>query len=153
MPLLNYTTSISSDKTVAEICALLGSAKCAAVMQEYDLQGSVSAIAFKINTEHGIICYHLPCFPDAIVEVFNRQVVAGKLARRYKGDKDQARRVGWRIVKDWLEAQLAIIETGMVKLDQVFLPYAQGPDGRTLYEIATSHGGILALCDKNGQQP
>lgn len=46
----------------------------------------------------------------------------------------QAARVGWRILKDWIEAQLALIETGMVTIEQVFLPYVQNDKGQTLYE-------------------
>ena len=46
----------------------------------------------------------------------------------------QAVRVAWRIVRNWVEAQLAIIETRMVKTEQVFLPYAVTRDGKTLYE-------------------
>jgi hypothetical protein len=37
-------------------------------------------------------------------------------------------------VKDWVEAQMAIVDTKMVQLEQVFLPYVITPDGRTLYE-------------------
>jgi hypothetical protein len=46
----------------------------------------------------------------------------------------QAVRTAWRIVKDWTEAQLAIIETRMVTTEQVFLPYAVMRGGKTLYE-------------------
>jgi hypothetical protein len=48
---------------------------------------------------------------------------------------EHAERVAWRIVKDWLEAQLAIIKTEMVTLDQVMLPYMRGDNGATIYEI------------------
>jgi len=44
---------------------------------------------------------------------------------------DQSRRVGWRIIRQWLEAQLAIVETQMVTIEQVFLPYF------LLLEVAT----------------
>ena len=49
-------------------------------------------------------------------------------------NEDQARRVAWRIVRDWVEAQMAIVELEMAKVDQVFLPYARTPNGQTLYE-------------------
>jgi len=52
--------------------------------------------------------------------------------------KEQAARVAWRVVKDWLEAQLAMIEAGMVDLEQVFLAYAQNPAGETIYEVMRS---------------
>src|SRR6266446_8814999 len=52
--------------------------------------------------------------------------------------KEQAARVAWRIVKDWLEAQLAMIEAGLVDLEQVFLPYAQNQSGQTVYDVMRS---------------
>ena len=47
---------------------------------------------------------------------------------------EQGQRVAWRIVKDWLEAQLAIIDPEMVTLDQVMLPYMRSADGSTFYD-------------------
>ena len=61
---------------------------------------------------------------------------------RYK-TPEQAKRVAWRIVKDWVEAQLAIIETQMVKPEQVFLPYAITQTGETLYETVISNSHLL----------
>ena len=55
----------------------------------------------------------------------------------------QAIRTSWRIVKDWVEAQLAIIETRMVKTEQVFLPYAIMRDNKTLYEHVESNPRFL----------
>ena len=40
----------------------------------------------------------------------------------------------WRIVKDWAEAQMALLETQMVSTQDVFLPYAVMQDGSTLAE-------------------
>ena len=31
--------------------------------------------------------------------------------------------ITWRILKDWVEAQMALLETGMVTMDESFLPY------------------------------
>jgi hypothetical protein len=61
--------------------------------------------------------------------------------------QEQAERVAWRIVKDWLAAQLAILETEMVSVQQVFLPYFLDRQGRTLYEVYSS--GALMLEDGN----
>lgn len=59
------------------------------------------------------------------------------------GSQEQAERVAWRIVKDWLGAQLAILETEMVPVQQVFLPYFVNRQGQTLYEVYSS--GALML--------
>lgn len=49
--------------------------------------------------------------------------------------KLQARRVAWRIIKDWLEAQLALYQPGQAEMAEVFLPYAIAADGRSAYQI------------------
>ena len=46
----------------------------------------------------------------------------------------QARRTAWANIRDWLDAQMALIETGQVKLEEVFLPYMTDTTGKTLYE-------------------
>jgi hypothetical protein len=55
--------------------------------------------------------------------------------------------VSWCIVKDWVEAQMAIVDTNMVQLEQVFLPYVIAPDGRTLYERIRNTQFVLPPAD------
>ncbi len=55
----------------------------------------------------------------------------------------QAVRTAWRIVKDWVEAQMALVETQMVTTRDVFLPYAVMRDGRTLSQHVQSDPGFL----------
>jgi hypothetical protein len=62
---------------------------------------------------------------------------------RSKTTQEQALRVAWRIVKDWVEAQLAIIETQMVTTAQVFLPYATTATGQSLYEYIGQNTNLL----------
>jgi len=56
--------------------------------------------------------------------------------------EDQARRVAWRITKDWVAAQMAIIDARQAELAEVFLPYAVMPSGRTLFQEVRS-GSLL----------
>jgi hypothetical protein len=143
MAILNYTTQIKVEKTVAEIQAVLAKAKAQAIMTEYD-DGVLSALSFRVQTAAGLMTFRLPANVHKIYQVIVRDKrITPKLRTR-----EQAARVAWRILKDWLEAQLAIVTAEMVDLEQVFLPYAQGPDGVTLYESlkARKFSG-LALSD------
>ena len=70
----------------------------------------------------------------ATQQVLKEQWKAGKVDRRYANDSQHARRVAWRILKNWTEVQLAMIAIGNVKVEQVFLAFAQRPDGKTVYE-------------------
>ena len=38
-------------------------------------------------------------------------------------------------IQDWLDAQLAILETEMVTIDQIMLPYFVNKNGDTAYEL------------------
>lgn len=127
--LLNYSTSISAEKTVAEIQAKLAKAGAHQILQEYH-DGVIDAVSFRIKTQFGDMAFRLPADIDKVQLVLQRQFKRGKYTER-----EQAARVGWRILKDWAEAQLALIETGMATVEQVFLPYWQNPKGETLYEV------------------
>jgi hypothetical protein len=46
----------------------------------------------------------------------------------------EAYRVAWANIKDWVEAQMALYETEMVDMPQIFLPFAVDSKGETLYD-------------------
>lgn len=132
--LLNYTTEISVEKTVGEIYGLLARNKSEAVMSEFDGAGNITAIAFKVKTRHGLIAFRLPANIPAAAQVLKDQAYARQIPRRFQNDVPQARRVAWRIIRQWLEAQLALVQLGMAKIEEVFLPYAQNAAGETVFE-------------------
>jgi hypothetical protein len=128
--ILNYTTTVSASKTVLEICQILSKAKCQAIMQEFHPNGRAKAVSFRINTAFGIMTFQLPANVDGVWKRIQRDSILPYSKRTF----DQAERVAWRILKDWTEAQCAMIQVGLADMEQVFLPYAQRTDGLTLYE-------------------
>ena len=135
MPILNYTTTISPFKTVAEIQQILVKHGAKRIVQDYDENGAISAVCFLINTPIGDQGVRLPANIDAVDKVLQKQ--------RVKGGREQAERVAWRIVKDWVEAQMAILESQMVTMDEVFLPYIMDENGQTIYQLFQSKQLLL----------
>ncbi len=133
MPLLNYTTTIEAIKTVGEIQGILAGHGAKSIKTDYSADGQVEALSFLVLTPHGEVGIQLPVDPDAILRVLTKQNRLGGVPKKYLTHA-QAVRVAWRIVKDWIEAQMAILETEMVKMEQIFLPYVITQGGRTLYE-------------------
>lgn len=144
MPLLNYTTQISADKTVSEIQRALAKAGAKQIMNDYDSNGFIVAMAFSIDLNGQVIGFRLPTDWRPVQAVLLKQRVSKSLQTQ-----EQALRVAWRITKDWVEAQLAIIETKMVRPEQVFLPYMVQANGKTLYENAADNRFLLVA----GSQP
>ena len=134
--LKNYTTRVGAEDTAAQIISLLVRHGAQKVMQDFD-DGEVTAITRATATPHGIVGFRLPIDVERCYAVLMEQRL---LPRDTQAARQQARRVAWRIVKDWVDAQMALLQTQMVSLDQLMLPYAVGRDGQTVYEHMVAGG-------------
>lgn len=133
MAILNYTTTVEALKTVGEIQGILAAHGAKSIYMDYD-QGVVVALSFVVGTPFGEVPIRLPVKARAVLAVLEKQNGQGRIPRRFV-NYPQAVRVAWRIVKDWVEAQMAILETEMVSMEQIFLPYMETKSGKTLYEV------------------
>jgi len=119
MALKNYTTSIVVEKTVMEIESILSNHGATHIFKMYSEDRTPCALAFKCLVNDNLIAFKLPMEEDKILQVLKRS----KQVPRSKCNIEQARRTGWRIIKDWVDSQMALIEINVVKFEQVFLPY------------------------------
>ncbi len=140
MALLNYTTKIDADKTAQEIAKCLSRHGAKAVLTEYDeKEGLVEAISFRISLNGSDVSFRLPCDWKPVLRILENDPKVPRSNRT----REQAVRTSWRIVKDWVEAQMALVETQMASTLQVFLPYAQSSDGSTLYDKIAENPQLL----------
>ena len=150
MPLLDYTTSVAVSRTVAQVQAKLVEHGARAVMMEYDDQGRIRALAFKVKTPNGELPIRLPIDAAATLKVLQRQHYSGEIPARYASE-EHAYRVAWRIIKDWVEAQMSLIETEMVKMEEIFLPYVITRSGQTLYQVMAEKHFLLGPGKEAGE--
>ena len=129
MPILNYTTDVPVDRTVAEIQRKIARAGAASVRVDYK-NGQPVSISFLLMLGDRSLPFRLPADTESVYWILFRD---DSLPRKYRS-RPHAERVAWRIVKDWVEVQLALIESGQATLPQLFLPHAVRSDGRTLFE-------------------
>ena len=144
MAVLNYTTRIDAAKTAGEVQNMLARHGATQVMLDYD-HGRPVGVTFAIATELGARTFRMPVDVDQMRQLLVQQDRDGKLrnakmSQQERTSAEHAARVGWGVVKDWLEAQLAIIETRMVQIDQVMLPYLLVDQNRSLYAAYRENG-------------
>lgn len=132
MPIKNYRTKISVDQTINDLSKILAKAKASAIMTEFDPKGLPSALRFRVSVNTVDVTFCLPVKFDGVAAALKRD-------REYRDD-GHTRRVAWRIVKDWCDSQMALIDAGQAELAQVFLPYAQTANGETFYEKLRGSG-------------
>lgn len=141
MAILNYSTIIDPEQTIGEIQKLMSKHGVTAMMTEYD-GPRVAAVSFQMMIKDKKVGYKLPCNWRSVHQVFKEQGIP-YIKHKDKNIENQAVRTAWRVIKDWIEAQLALVEINMVTIPQVFLPYTIMRDGRTLTEHVESDPGFL----------
>ena len=132
MAILNYTTTVDSFKTVSEIEYILMKHKAKSIMKNYDGE-TITGLSFLIDTGLQQIPVRLPVKVDECLKVLKKEKRENP-RKQIKDTKEQAERVAWRILKDWVEAQMALLDIEMVRFEEIFLPYIEVNNGQTIYE-------------------
>lgn len=139
MPLKNYTTKVPANRSVQEIQVMLQKHGAIGVLMEYEKEtGRIASLAFKIDLKGQSVGFRLPLKWREAEKVLQKQGV-----KRAFQDEDYVYRVSWRIMRDWVDIQMAIIELEMVKIEQVFLPYVIGKNGKTFGENILDNPQLL----------
>ena len=135
MPIKNYTTSVDFEKTIGEITKCLREHGVEKITTDYT-DKIPTGVTFCVNVKGTLVAFLLPANYEGVLKSMqNSNRVPRKMCT-----KEQALRVSWRIVKDWVVAQMAIVEAEMVDMAEVFLPYAITKNGTTLYKEIQNNG-------------
>ena len=135
-PRLKNTNSTSRN-TFDAIQKTLISHKAKQVIFDYDHERIV-AISFSIEV-NGVLCaFRLPARIGNVEKILypGRRTLTTT-------QKDQAYRTAWANIRDWIASQMAMIDTGMVQPEEVFLPYLIGQSGQTLFETMVERQFLL----------
>lgn len=130
--ILNYTTTVDAFKTVSEIEYILMEHGAKSIMKNYK-DNNITSLSFLINNGYQDIPVKLPVKIDDCMKVLQKEKKANP-RKQIKDTREQAERVAWRILKNWVEAQMALLDIEMVRFEEIFLPYIQINANQTVYE-------------------
>lgn len=144
-------TEVSAEKTALEIEDMLRKHGCEKIGKTFE-SGRIKAIYFQIATSDATMPFTLPVNVEPIYQMLydkrrgSAQFPWGGQELKVLEQRlhDQAERTAWRIIWHWLKAQLALIQTQMVNVAQVFLAYMLVSENETLYQNLSA-GGFKAL--------
>ena len=141
MAILNYTTKIDSEKTIMEIQKILVLHGANKITTDYNTEGIPTAVTFCLYMDGVLIAFALPANYSGVLASMKQNK---KVSRALCTD-EQALRVSWRILKDWVAAQCALVEAMLADMAEVFLPYALTKRGDTLYKAIKENPEQLQL--------
>jgi hypothetical protein len=137
IPIKNARSEMSIPKIFDVITKTLVSHKAKHITFSYDEHGRIDAIEFVLAIREQEYPFRLPARVKAVEQILYSNVFLSKT------QKEQAYRVAWANIRDWIGAQCALIDTQMVRPEEVFLPYMIAHDGRTFYEVMTERQFLL----------
>lgn len=120
------TTKVAAEKTAMEIQSVLVASGARQIATDYDPQGKIRGLRFCLHVNGRDHAFALPVRTDTLV-------------KHCRGDRAQAERVAWRQLLRWTQAQMAMIDVGMVQPAEVYAPYLLRPGGHTLFEEMLEH--------------
>ena len=122
MAIKNYTSEVTVNKSVQHIEDRRVKIGAFNILKEYS-ESELSGICFIIKTNNKEIPFKLP---SKVKNVEN--YLASKVKKRRSGTlnkiKSQAARTAWKLLSDWVDIQVSLIELDQAEPLEVFLPYA-----------------------------
>jgi hypothetical protein len=128
MALKNTYSGVPVDRIFQTIQKILVTHKAKQLMFEYSDDGRVYALTFSLEINKKLHAFKLPARVKSV-----EHILYGTRPPT-PTQKEQAYRTAWANIRDWISAQMALIETGMVKFEEVFLPYMVDRSGKTYFE-------------------
>ncbi|NHI16846.1 hypothetical protein [Microbacterium excoecariae] len=136
MSIKNWTTTISPEKTAGEVMGMLSKHAARQISMTYSDDGVLAGLSFTLRTEYGHREFALPVRVEGVMSAMKRD----RSIPASKQTPEQATRVAWRIARDWLDTQLALVAAGLASLDEVMTPWMLDGGGRTMYEVMRDSG-------------
>ena len=134
------TTTVTAEKTAGEIEDMLRKADVSKVGKSFE-SGQIKAIYFQMDTPDGSLPFRLPVNVGAVYQILLLKRESSPTYRYNDVPADmkqkihqQAERTAWRIIHWWLKGQLALVQTQMVTVTEIFLPYMLVSESETFYQ-------------------
>lgn len=141
----NYTST--SKQTFDVIQKTLVSHGAQQIMFEYDDKGRIKTLNFALDLQGRMCGFKLPANVEKVEMIFYKNKKTRydwqKPDPLTEDEKAQAYRTAWANIRDWITAQMALIETEQVKMEEVFLPYMIIGKNKTLYQGMSENKFLL----------
>jgi len=130
--LKNYTSTVSARQSISNIEHKLAIHGASSISKWFDANGCTAGLCFALLSNGQAMTYKVPANVDKVEKRF----LANRSRHpKTKEDKErlrkQAERTAWKIMSDWIDIQLSLIEMDQVEASEVFLPYVF--DGQETY--------------------
>jgi hypothetical protein len=127
------STEVPVQRSLQSISEMLAAAGAKSINQQFE-DGRPIGVSFTLVVNKMTYTYALPVRPEAILRALKEKSARSTRRKDPKVMAAQAERIAWRQLFGWIEAQLGMIDCGMLAAGEVFLPYLLATSGQTLWQ-------------------
>jgi hypothetical protein len=143
--LKNYTSQVPVARSLDFMKRKLVQHGARQIMEQYSVDGRITGLAFILNVDGTEIPFKVPARVEECERILMENLAPGALEKTRKRIPAQAERTAWKIMSDWVEVQMAMVELAQVEVMEVFLPYVYDvAQDRTFFDSLKA-GGFKAL--------
>lgn len=138
MPIRNYSSTVKPSDSLGKIQALLAEHGASQISMDYENLKPV-ALTFRMFVGEVLVPFRLTVDVKGILQAMKKD----KRVPKSSCNEEQAERTAWKNKYEWIHLQLAEIEAGQARIEQLLLGYAVTPQGETLFDALKSNNQLL----------
>lgn len=101
--------------------------------------GQIAGITFCVDINGREFSVRLPARVGNVALI----MYGAPLDRLSEKQRQQAYNTAWANIRDWIDAQMAMVDTDMVQTAEVFMPYLIAKNGNTFFEHLSQNPQLL----------
>lgn len=134
MAIKNYTSTVAVSSSISKIEHRLAQAGASRIAKNYSNERP-SGMIFEININGVPTTFKLPAKSENVYKYLRMQRKKPPTKAQDEAIREQADRTAWKILFDWVDIQVSLIELNQAEIVEIFLPYAYNPaTDQTLFE-------------------
>jgi hypothetical protein len=144
----NYTSTVPASRTISRIEEKLVQGGADNITKDYR-DGEPVALCFSFTFEEGKkVAIRLPVNVDAVEAVLREKSRKSTYGWEERVSA-QAKRTAWKLMQDWIEIQLSLIEMNQAEFLEIFMPYIY--NGKTTLYLAYKSQGFMLPEHREGE--
>ena len=142
----NYTSQVPASRSVTHIEERLVAHGAKNILKLYESQ-KLTGVAFIVSVNGNDMPFRLPARVDRVEKTLRAEMRRPR-AESLQRVADQAERTAWRLLADWIDVQMSLVELDQVELVEVFMPYIYDHQKQQTFFERMKANGFAMLEDK-----
>lgn len=138
MAIKNFSSKVKPSSSMGQIQQVLSEHGAKKVSIDYDNRKPI-AVSFIMSVDGVDVNFRLQVDVIGLLQAMKKD----KGIRRGYCNEAQAERTAWKNKLEWLQLQMAEIETNQARIEQLLLGYAVTKRGTTLFDELKNHQQLL----------